>query len=113
MPDPNAFDDWFRNLAEATDSEAVGPASARLKSRIYSGLIRKQQETGPLLDMAETKAAGRELCVFEDLVRISPAGERARQFNCCRVCHARVLGERMEKAPIYWAGCPYVRFQNR
>jgi hypothetical protein len=29
------------------------------------------------------------------------------------VCHARVLAERLEHAPIYWPHCPYVRFQNR
>ena len=26
---------------------------------------------------------------------------------------ARVLGERVEDAPIYWSNCPYVQFQNR
>jgi hypothetical protein len=24
-----------------------------------------------------------------------------------------VLGERVENAPIYWPGCPYVDFQGR
>jgi hypothetical protein len=51
--------------------------------------------------------------VFEEIVRIAPVGEAPERVNWCRVCHARVLGERVENAPIYWAHCPYVRFQNR
>lgn len=88
-------------------------ASSRLKSRIFSGLQLEQQQSGPLLSLVETHAAGGKLCVFEELVRIAPAGEAVKQKNPCRVCHARVLGERVENAPIYWPGCPYVRFQDR
>jgi hypothetical protein len=33
-------------------------------------------------------------------------------MNPCRVCHARVLGERLERAPIFWPGCPYSEFHN-
>jgi hypothetical protein len=88
-------------------------ASSRLKSRIFSALQLEQQESGPLLSLAETHVAGGKLCVFEELVRIAPAGEAVKQKNPCRVCHARVLAEHIEKAPIYWPGCPYVRFQER
>ncbi|MFN7994614.1 MAG: hypothetical protein U0Q18_13490 [Bryobacteraceae bacterium] len=88
-------------------------ASSRLKSRIFSALQLEQQESGPLLSLTETHAAGGKLCVFEDLVRIAPIGERLKQKNPCRVCHARLLGENVERAPIYWPDCPYVRFQDR
>jgi hypothetical protein len=100
----------------AAEQEAAGPASAapsRLKSRIYSAIVQRQAEAGPLLSLSRTEAGGRRLCVFEELVRIAPVGELVESRNFCRICHARVLGERIERAPIYWPGCPYVRFQNR
>jgi hypothetical protein len=103
-----------RLAADAQEREpAAEKTSSRLKSRIYSALIRKQQESGPLQTVSDTKGSGSPLCYFEDLVQIVPVGERAEQFNCCSVCHARVLGERVEPAPIWWPHCPYVRFQNR
>ena len=104
---------WLTNLAAGMREPAPRRATSRVKSRIYSALIRKQQESGPLETVSETKAEGSELCFFENLVRITPAGEKAEQFNCCSVCHARVLGERVENAPIWWPHCPYVRFQER
>ena len=88
-------------------------APSRLKSRIYSALIARQQSDGPLLNLSEVKARGRRLCVFEELVQIAPVGEAAKQPNFCRVCHARILAENFENAPVYWSGCPYARFQNR
>ena len=88
-------------------------APARLKSKIYSRLMQHLAATGPLRSLPETKASGADLCVFEELVRITPVGETAKALNCCRICHARVLGELIESAPIYWPHCPYVRFQNR
>lgn len=98
--------------AGAGDPGSVA-ASSRLKSRIFSALQLAQQETGPLLSLVESHAAGGKLCVFEELVRIAPASDAIKQKNPCRVCHARVLGERVEHAPIYWPGCPYVGFQDR
>lgn len=88
-------------------------APARLKSRIYSRLMQELAATGALLGVRETKASGAGLCVFEELVRIAPVGEAVRRKNYCRVCHARVMAESVERAPIYWPHCPYVRFQNR
>ena len=106
-----------RWLEEMTSEQATTPphrrTPSRLKSRIYSELIRRQQAEGPLESLPATHEAGRRLCVFEDLVRIAPVGEKAKQFNCCSVCHARILGENVENAPIYWGNCPYVAFQNR
>ena len=106
---------WFETLAAESDAaiDTTSRAPSRLKSKLYSAMVRTQQETGPLLGVTETKAAGRGLCVYEELVRISPVGQRAKSFNCCSVCHARVLGEKVENAPIYWGCCPYVGFQNR
>jgi hypothetical protein len=99
--------------AAATLDAAPRSAPTKLKSRIYSRLMQEQAASGPLLSLSAIRASGAELCVFEELVRIAPVGETAETKNCCRVCHARVVAERMEHAPIYWPHCPYVRFQNR
>lgn len=112
MPD-NESDEKFRRML--TQAEQPGPrekAPSRLKARIYSVLIREQQVTGPLQDLAATHAAGHNLCIFERLVQIAPIGEQAKSPFFCRVCHARVLAENVEDAPIFWAHCPYVDFQK-
>ena len=88
-------------------------ASSRLKSRIYSTLVETQAASGPLRSLTQTRAEGWKLCVFEELVQISPVPETAKRRNPCRVCHARLLGEHVENAPIYWPHCPYVLFQKR
>ena len=104
----------LESLAQTLETGEVGgvPAPSHLKANIYSALVRRQQESGPLLSLSETKLAARGLCVFEKLVQILPVGERAKSFNCCSICHARVLAETMENAPIYWGNCPYVGFQK-
>ena len=110
--DPDRF---FLTLATKTarPEHAVDRAPARLKSRIYSALVSRQGSTGPLLSLSETKAAGRGLCVFESVLCALPAGERINSMNPCRVCHARVLGERLESAPIFWVHCPYAEFHRK
>ncbi len=101
----------FERLADSTDRWEINPAApARLKARIYSTLVRRQQESGPLRSLTETKAEGRNLCVFEQAWTLAPIGKGMKCLNLCRVCHARLLAEKMEKAPIYWSGCPYVDF---
>ena len=65
-----------------------------------------------LASLTESAVCGHKLCVFEQIVRISPVGENAKALNICRVCHARLLAENMNKAPIYWNGCPYVQFKK-
>jgi hypothetical protein len=107
-----AVEALIASSAPAPDREPE-PASSRLKSRIYSRLMLEEAAEGPLLGLAETKADGRGLCVFEELVRIAPVGETLQSRNYCRICHARVAGERIENAPIYWPHCPYVLLQNR
>ena len=104
----------FEQLAEKTEHLDVGfpVAPARLKARIYSTLVKRQQESGPLRSLTETRGAGGRLCVFEQAWTISAVGERMERLNLCRVCHARLLAEKMEKAPIYWSGCPYVDFHK-
>lgn len=98
---------------ETIAAEAGGtPISASLKSRIYSGLVQRQAVSGPLLSLTAVKQGGRGMCLFEELVRIAPVGEALKSRNPCRVCHARVLGERMTAAPIYWPHCPYSQFHN-
>ncbi len=100
-------------LLAAAGNTADSQAPSTLKSRIYSLMMREAAEEGALRSLPESRATGRGLCVFEELVRIAPVGETAQCLNYCRVCHARVLGERVENAPIYWPNCPYVGFQNR
>jgi hypothetical protein len=103
---------WFERLAEATSDVPHDPAPARLKSKIYSALVARMAEEGSLLGLAATKAAGARLCVFENALTLLPLGASIQSMNPCRVCHARVMGERMEHAPIFWPGCPYSEFHN-
>ena len=68
----------FERLARESEQE-LGPdagAPARLLSLTYTALIEAQQVSGPLLDVTATKAAGSPLCVFEELVQITPAGQQ-------------------------------------
>ena len=105
---------WFAILAAAGDAdEPLSPAApARLKSRIFSALVRRLAERGPLLTLAESKSCGSGLCVFEEAVALL-GSEHLGSMNPCHACHARVLGERLERAPIFWANCPYADFHKR
>jgi len=96
-------------LAPRRDEERV-PSS--LKARLYSALIHKQQETGPLASLDESVKAGNGICVFERLVQIAPVGEQAKSPFFCQVCHARVLAEHFDNPPIFWPHCPYVKFKE-
>ena len=87
-------------------------APARLKARIYSALVERLAGQGPLLGLPATKAAGGRLCIFEEAICAVPRGQDLQAKNPCRVCHARILGERLEWAPIFWPGCPYSEFHN-
>lgn len=109
MADELFFEQLTKRADDASMPELKAPA--RLKSRTYTALIHAQQRTGPLLDLSATKQSGRRLCVFEHLVQITPVGREVESKFFCQVCHARVLAENLEHAPIYWKGCPYVRFQ--
>jgi hypothetical protein len=103
---------WFDHLAAATGDATHERAPARLRSKIYSALVARMAESGPLLDLSETQEAGGHLCVFENALTILPLGTDIRSMNPCRICHARVLGERMHRAPIFWPGCPYADFHH-
>ena len=104
---------WFEQFAEAIPLEETVLAPSCLKSRVYSALILAAETAGPLLSLTDTKEAGRGLCVFEHLVQILPSPDAVQSFQYCKVCHARVLGEHVENAPIFWPCCPYSNFQNR
>jgi hypothetical protein len=105
---------WIEQLAARSRKPEGGSdcAPARLKARVYSALVNRLTETGPLLSLAATKACGESLCVFEEAVALLRS-ERLGSLNPCNVCHARVLGERLEHAPIYWPHCPYAEFHKR
>jgi hypothetical protein len=79
---------------------------------VYSAVVARMAERGPLLDLADCRRAGGHLCVFEHALTILPSATGIGTMNPCRICHARALGERMEHAPIYWPGCPYSQFHN-
>ena len=110
---PQHEDKLFEHLAMHSEEAEEARAPSRLKSRVYSALVRKQQESGPLRSLDETRVAEHALCVFEDLWQRASSGAAAQCFNCCSLCHARVLAERLEHAPIYWANCPYVEFGKK
>ena len=104
---------FFTMLARKTDTAPAvsARAPARLKSRLYSAIVAELSASGPLRSLPATKAAGRNLCVFENLLGVIP-DERIGSMNPCRICHARLLAERFESTPIYWPHCPYVEFQR-
>ena len=104
------FDELRFLLEEPNQIRERAPSS--MKARLYSALVRKQQESGPLASLDTSVLAGRETCVFEKLVQIAPVGEQTQSSFFCEVCHARVLAEHYEKPPIFWAGCPYVQFKK-
>jgi hypothetical protein len=99
----------FEDLAAATGVERRAPT--RLKSRVYSALMRASAASGPLRALSACEQAGRDLCVWEKLARAA-SKDTLEEFNYCRVCHGRVLGERIERAPLAWHGCPYANFQK-
>lgn len=103
---------WFEGLAEADQAPAAARAPARLASKTYSAVLSRMAEPGPLQDLLQTKRAGGQLCVFEHALTLLPIGSDLRSKNPCRICHARVLGERLDRAPIFWPGCPYSDFHN-
>jgi hypothetical protein len=103
---------WFQQLAEATEFAGDDRAPAHLKSTVYSSLVTCMAQSGPLLDLKDVKAGGGHLCVFEQAIALLPAGASVGSTNPCRICHARVLGERLQHAPIFWPGCPYSEFHN-
>lgn len=103
----------FELLARETGEAGVESAPSRLKARLYTALIQKQQESGRLRTLAETRSCGHGLCIFEDLWERLTMAEGIQSFNCCSVCHARVLAEHLERPPIYWGHCPYVAFAKK
>ena len=107
-----ADDLWFQQLAELTGRSSEEPAPATLKSKVYSSDVTAMARSGPLLDLRRSKEAGEHLCVFEEAIAVVPLGSSVRSMNPCRICHARVLGERLEHAPIFWPGCPYSEFHR-
>ena len=106
-------DEEFCLLFSWPDEPALDErAPSRLKARLYSALVFQQQRTGRLMSLEHTQRAGHGLCVFEKLVQIAPVSEAAKSPFFCTACHARVLAENFENAPIFWSGCPYVGFQK-
>ncbi|MEO6758862.1 MAG: hypothetical protein ABIO24_05365 [Saprospiraceae bacterium] len=101
----------FQEIGESGEPRLEAPSV--LKARLFSALVQAEAAEGPLMSLSECREHGRDLCVFEELVAITPIGQDLKRRNPCRVCHARVLAESFENAPIWWPGCPYADFQNR
>lgn len=113
MPDHRRNEELLSHVLEAINPSSEERAPSRLKATIYSALIKAQQASGPLQSISRTEDDGYPLCVFEKIVQIAPVEEKAKEPFFCWGCHARVLGEKVENAPIFWKHCPYVKFQNR
>jgi len=111
MPSPDNSERQWRTLL-AGDEESWESAPSSLKARLYSALIRRQQETGPLASLDVSVADGHDVCVFERLVQIAPVGDSAKFPFFCTACHARILAEHFDNPPIFWAHCPYVQFKG-
>ena len=107
-----AAEDQSADLPSRSAPATLKSAPATLKSKTYSALMNRQEESGPLLSVSRTKPT-RGLCVFENLVEVSPLSAKLGSFNFCSFCHARLLAEKMENAPIHWRNCPYAGFQTR
>jgi hypothetical protein len=105
-------DELMERIAATTEPQERRTAPSSLKAKIYSALMLRQAETGPLMSLSEVRVGGSRLCVFEELVRIGSVGEGIETLNICRICHARVLAEHFEHPPIYWQGCPYVQLKK-
>lgn len=116
MVNESVYEDWFERLAEATASEPSasepGKVSSRLKSRIFSAIMSAETAQGPLASLSSCGEHGRELCLWERLIQISPAPEAIKSLNHCYFCHARLMAEHFEGAPLPWRGCPYAAFQK-
>ena len=110
MPSPDTDKQWQNLLAD--DEKSWPPAPSSLKARLYSAFIRRQQETGPLASLDVSVSGGHDVCVFEKLVQIAPVSSAAKSPFFCTACHARVLAEHFDNAPIFWAHCPYVQFKT-
>lgn len=105
----------FENELSAILSASPQPeegAPPSLKARLYSAFVRTQKESGPLASVQRSLAAGHSICVFEKAVQIAPIAERAKSPFFCEVCHARLLAEHLDRPPIFWPGCPYVKFSK-
>jgi len=110
MSSPDLDREFSRLLAEPQQVGEHAPSS--LKARLCSALVREQQATGPLASLDSSVASGHGICIFEKLVQISPIGESAKSPFFCHTCHARILAERFDNAPIFWPNCPYVAFKD-
>jgi len=110
MTNPEEEQQFSRLLGEQQEETRRAPSS--LKARLYSAFVTEQQSSGPLASLDSTVTAGYDLCVFEKLVQIAPVGDDTKARFFCQVCHARVVAEAFDNAPIYWPHCPYVAFKS-
>ena len=90
---------WFQQLAATTRFAGEDRAPAHLKSKVYSSMVTNMAQSGPLLDLRDVKDGGGHLCVFEHALAMLPVEAGVGSMNPCRICHARVLGERLGMRP--------------
>jgi hypothetical protein len=100
MPGANREMEFRSLLGGAREQQERAPSS--LKARLYTQLVRRQQESGPLASLDTSVTSGQSICMFEKLVQISPIGEKAKSPFFCQTCHARVLAEHFDHPPIFW-----------
>ena len=101
------MEEWIKKAEEAV--EVPDPVSSRLQSRVYSTLIRLQQEEGPLKPLSEHQSEGTPICSWEAALSSLPLVS-LQTTNLCAVCLARISAEHIEGAGPKWPGCIYTEF---
>lgn len=96
---------FFEQLGELCDQQGEhAPAPSTLKSRVFTALVRRQQQQQPLMTLSACRKAGETLCIFEQLVAIAPVGEPVKAKNPARsampVCWVRGSKMRPSGGPV-------------
>src|SRR3954471_19026602 len=60
----------FHRLFSASDEVSGERAPSSLKAKIYTALVRQQQQSGPLLGLNATEEAGHKLCSWKNLSKL-------------------------------------------
>jgi hypothetical protein len=97
---------WFERLAELTGDVTPERVPARLTSKTYSALWPEWPNRGRCSISQQRKKPAHGCASSSTPLTVLPLGYDVRSMNPCRVCHARVLAERMEQALHTLAGLP-------
>ena len=104
-----AMDDerWLERVAAATDFDA-DRAGARAGAAQGAHLFRAREPPGadrsPPHAWVRRRQPAADCACSKQPSPCCPSADRIGSMNPCRVCHARVLAERLDDAPIFWPG---------